>query len=392
MKQSTAARPTRDNYLMALNALVGSLAVTEFKSCDVFGICTQHAVPQMLIHALMDMGFIERIEDAKGLLYKAARSLYNVTPEQAINWTKRAEKEAKEAAQQTSTTTAQLTTTNMAKKQIIWHSPLEELGKAERLELEKAASQKARQTAAAQPVAAKPAPVAEAEPVKPLPVVVEAQPVASAPVIDQTEKERMNEEKVVTMLCEHKNCKERLCEVCHEFKSKWPLILGPAQIIRDTQKTTGQKPPCTGNCGMNYCDEHGCVDQKQLTVVQPLAPKPKDACSGDCDNCFCEAAGLPTPATTPVHAVCTNCVDPTVCTVAGCELDDEPVYANPQPVHANGEYVVSDKEGNNFHADSYEAILTIAKDVAGATGVKTKIFKCVAEVEAITVFEITPKA
>lgn len=34
---------------------------------------------------------------------------------------------------------------------------------------------------------------------------------------------------------------------------------------------TANKPTCNGNCGMNYCDDNGCIDRKrELTTPTPL--------------------------------------------------------------------------------------------------------------------------
>lgn len=32
-----------------------------------------------------------------------------------------------------------------------------------------------------------------------------------------------------------------------------------------------EKPPCDGNCGMNYCDENGCTERKR-NLVEPCPP------------------------------------------------------------------------------------------------------------------------
>jgi hypothetical protein len=33
------------------------------------------------------------------------------------------------------------------------------------------------------------------------------------------------------------------------------------------------KAPCTGNCGMNYCDDNGCTDRKRHLVGDPIDPQ-----------------------------------------------------------------------------------------------------------------------
>lgn len=43
------------------------------------------------------------------------------------------------------------------------------------------------------------------------------------------------------------------------------IIINPRQIL------FGDKKPCSGNCGMNYCDENGCVERKRN-----LAPVTQD--------------------------------------------------------------------------------------------------------------------
>ena len=41
-----------------------------------------------------------------------------------------------------------------------------------------------------------------------------------------------------------------------------------------------EKSKCQGNCGMNYCDENGCVERKR-NLVEPKC---------QCDNCSCNEA------------------------------------------------------------------------------------------------------
>lgn len=32
------------------------------------------------------------------------------------------------------------------------------------------------------------------------------------------------------------------------------------------QRVSQQSEPCTGNCGMNYCDDNGCIERKRILV------------------------------------------------------------------------------------------------------------------------------
>jgi hypothetical protein len=36
-----------------------------------------------------------------------------------------------------------------------------------------------------------------------------------------------------------------------------------------------EKEKCTGNCGMNYCDENGCTDRKRI-LVNPISNNNED--------------------------------------------------------------------------------------------------------------------
>jgi hypothetical protein len=35
------------------------------------------------------------------------------------------------------------------------------------------------------------------------------------------------------------------------------------------EETTVKDNECNGNCGMNYCDENGCIDRKR-NLVEPI--------------------------------------------------------------------------------------------------------------------------
>ncbi len=44
---------------------------------------------------------------------------------------------------------------------------------------------------------------------------------------------------------------------------------GPCDKCAQTEKL---HIPCDGNCGMNYCDENGCIERKRELVEPPFAP------------------------------------------------------------------------------------------------------------------------
>jgi len=43
------------------------------------------------------------------------------------------------------------------------------------------------------------------------------------------------------------------------------------KIFRKTPKSGYLDTPCQGNCGMNYCDENGCMERKRV-LTNPIPP------------------------------------------------------------------------------------------------------------------------
>lgn len=43
-------------------------------------------------------------------------------------------------------------------------------------------------------------------------------------------------------------------------------------VFRKTPKIVYSHTPCDGNCGMNYCDDNGCIERKRVLTDYPYPP------------------------------------------------------------------------------------------------------------------------
>ncbi len=283
MPRKQEPHPDRDNYLLALNGLIGTLSTTDFSRMDEAAFCTKYQVDKNLIRVLVRMGFIVEKKDGRHPLYQITKSLYSVTPDQMIAWVNREQKPA------------EVITVGQVKKQVTW--------------------------------------------------------------LNSDEEKRQQQE--VAAIAGLKQATTELNELP-------PLTNTVNQIIEgliEQAKEQAAQTTCATDCGMNYCDEHGCIDQKQTADALPLASLPVE----------------PAPAEQGVWK-------------GQAVYQEETTVTQSPPDHQPGEYVVSDINGNNFFLDTYDKALEVAKKVSRDTGVKTKIFKCIAEVECVHSFKITPIA
>jgi hypothetical protein len=68
-----------------------------------------------------------------------------------------------------------------------------------------------------------------------------------------------------------KECKEFISNACKTGGKNFVMHIPPRLTDFDiifSELVTRYKSllPCTGNCGMNYCDENGCIDRKRNTA------------------------------------------------------------------------------------------------------------------------------
>lgn len=80
-----------------------------------------------------------------------------------------------------------------------------------------------------------------------------------------------------------KNCKEFISKACETGGKNFTMHVPPqvtdfdimfSELVRRYESSLPNSTvPCTGNCGMNYCDENGCIEGKRNTVDSvPCAP------------------------------------------------------------------------------------------------------------------------
>ena len=56
------------------------------------------------------------------------------------------------------------------------------------------------------------------------------------------------------------------------YEKQWKAHMEGIQRALDVLKNTPDQdsPSCNGGCGMNYCDENGCVERKRYLTDLPL--------------------------------------------------------------------------------------------------------------------------
>jgi hypothetical protein len=60
------------------------------------------------------------------------------------------------------------------------------------------------------------------------------------------------------------------------YREKGDVQLKHAMLILDKVKNCSipaVMPSCEGNCGMNYCDDNGCVERKRILVEPTDLPE-----------------------------------------------------------------------------------------------------------------------
>lgn len=77
-----------NNYLLALNALVGKLSINESTQLDPVEFCQKYELHMDFLGMLAQMGFLIEDNSGKSPAYKRTKSLLGVQPNQAKNWMK----------------------------------------------------------------------------------------------------------------------------------------------------------------------------------------------------------------------------------------------------------------------------------------------------------------
>lgn len=100
-------------------------------------------------------------------------------------------------------------------------------------------------------------------------------------------KSEITDEKLIA------DCKLAVINMCktggRSFTMCVPVTLSDTDIIlselisRYEKFIAASEPACTGNCGMNYCDENGCIDRKRNFVDTPTVPYTEGAATEQAD-------------------------------------------------------------------------------------------------------------